>query len=162
MIVHKTPNQTGLPGRKVLLVVIHGDAGNTDAGTISWIESAKSGVSYHYLIGRDGSVHRFVDEANVAWHAGESKWEGCTVEKPGKKPTVNPTSIGVAFANNGTETYRQAQYETGAKLVAEICKRHGIDADMIVGHHQVSPGRKTDPWPHFNWKEFHRLRELAG
>lgn len=162
MIVHETPNKTLANGRKVFLVVIHGDAGKTDAGTVSWIRSAASQVSYHYLIGRDGAVYKFVDEASIAWHAGDSKWPGCTVEKPGRKPTVNPTSIGVAFANDGKEPYRPVQYQSGAELVADICRRHGIARDMVVGHFQVSPGRKTDPWPHFDWDEFERLLEAAG
>jgi N-acetyl-anhydromuramyl-L-alanine amidase AmpD len=74
--------------------------------------------------------------------------------------SVNPTSIGVAFANDGTEPYRPAQYKAGARLVADICKRHQIPTHMIRGHYEVSPGRKTDPWKHFDWGEFYRLLGL--
>src|SRR5690606_23050181 len=40
------------------MVVIHADAGKTEAGTISWILDPRSRVSYHYLVGRDGTVYR--------------------------------------------------------------------------------------------------------
>jgi N-acetylmuramoyl-L-alanine amidase len=133
------------------MVVIHGDAGRTDAGTISWIESPDSQVSYHYLVGRDGQVHQFVDEAEKAWHAGVSEWPECTVGN-----SVNPTSIGVAFANDGAgnEPYTSAQYAQGAKLVGGIIRRHRIPIDMIRGHFEVSPGRKEDPWSWFDWERF--------
>lgn len=159
MIRFKTPNQSSRGGERVRLIVIHGDAGNSDKGTVEWIMADESDVSYHYLIGRAGDVFWFVDEALAAWHAGESKWPGCTIERPGRKPTVNPSSIGVAFANNGKEPFRDEQYKAGAKLVASLCKQYGIGRDRVVGHNQVSPGRKTDPWPHFDWKRFHALMD---
>lgn len=162
MILLTTPNQSSRGGKPIRLVVIHADAGSSDAGTISWIESAKSAVSYHFLVGRDGAVYRFVDESKRAWHAGDSTWPECTTEIPGRKPSVNDYSIGVAFANNGVEAYRPEQYKAGAELVAGICARYKIGAEWIVGHNQVSPQRKKDPYPHFDWKEFHRLRELAA
>jgi N-acetylmuramoyl-L-alanine amidase len=146
-----SPNRSGRDGHPVRMVVIHGDAGRTDAGTISWIESPDSGISYHYLVGRGGQVHQFVEENEKAWHAGVSEWPDCTVGN-----SVNPTSIGVAFANDGTgdEPYTSAQYAQGAKLVGGIIRRHRIPIDAVRGHHEVSPGRKTDPWAHFDWQRF--------
>ena len=152
-----SPHRSSREGARVLLVVIHADAGKSDAGTVAWLKDPASKVSYHYLVGRDAEVYQFVSELDVAWHAGDSRWPGCTVEKPGRKPTVNPTSIGVAFANDGKEPYRTVQYIRAAKLVADICRRHKIPSDMVVGHADVSPGRKSDPYAHFDWPMFREL-----
>lgn len=148
---HPTVWQSGREGRAIKLVVIHGDAGKSDAGTVTWIEkeSLEAKVSYHYLVGRKGEVYQFVDEAQKSWHAGISEWPDCTVSK-----SVNAHSVGVSFANDGAEAYKPVQYTAGAKLVADICQRHKIPAAMIVTHAQVSPGRKSDPWKHFDWDYF--------
>lgn len=151
MIERLSPHHSSRGGHRPGMVVIHGDAGTSDEGTVGWIQDPVSRVSYHYLVGRDGSEYRLVPEAEKAWHAGPSSWEGYTV-----RGSVNPTSIGVAFANDGEEPFREIQYDVGGRLVAEICARHGIPVHLIRGHYEVSPGRKTDPWKHFNWGVFFR------
>lgn len=154
MIARPSLHQSPRGSAKIGMVVIHGDAGKTDEGTASWIESPDSRVSYHYLIGRTGDVYQFVPESEKAWHAGESQWGAMTVGN-----SVNPTSIGVAFANDGTgdEMYTEHQYREGARLVADICKRYEIPVHMIRGHYEVSPTRKQDPWDHFDWRRFFAL-----
>ena len=152
MIAKPSPNKSPRRGFKPSLVIIHGDAGSTDAGTLAWCADAKSKVSYHYLVGRDGVVYSMVSDAEKAWHAGESKFHNEEVDG-----SVNPISIGVCFANNGRgdEFYSSKQYEEGGRLVADICKRHSIPLHRVRGHFEVSPGRKTDPWPWFNWRTFY-------
>jgi N-acetylmuramoyl-L-alanine amidase len=151
IIQKPTPNFSSRDGHAPSLVVLHGDAGKSDAGTIAWIASPASKVSYHYLVGRDGMVYQFVKEAANAWHAGLSSFNGEAVGK-----SVNRISIGVAFANDGTgkEAYRAIQYERGAELVADICKRHKIPVERVTTHAEVSPLRKFDPWDHFNHVTF--------
>ena len=147
----KTKWQGSREGAKVKLIVIHGDAGKSDIGTVEWI-AGPGKVSYHYLVGRDGVIYQFVDEKEKAWHAGVSEWPECTVNK-----SVNSNSIGVSFANDGKEAYKPVQYTAGARLVAEIMARHGIAEKMVLGHADVSPGRKSDPWKHFDWSYFRSL-----
>lgn len=145
-----TAHQSDRGGFRPSMIVIHGDAGKTEAGTISWILDPRSQVSYHFFVGRDGTVYKLVEESDRAWHAGKSSWPHMV----DAKGSVNSASIGVCFANSGTETYRDAQYEAGAELVAGIMRRHGIGIDLIRGHDEVSPARKTDPWPQWNWGKF--------
>ena len=155
MIVQKpTPHKSSREGHKVSLVVIHGDAGKTDAGTISWLADPTSRVSYHYLVGRDGRIYQFVPESQKAWHAGISAFNAEKVVN-----SVNPFSIGICFANDGTgrEQYTTKQYTEGAKLLAAVCRRHSVPLHRVVGHYQVSPGRKTDPWLWFDWEHFFSL-----
>ena len=113
-----SPHYSSREGHPIKLIIIHGDAGKSDAGTVSWLTSPKSKVAYHWLVGRDGTVYQFVDEAEKAWHAGVSSWPDCTVNK-----SVNAHSVGVSFANDGKESYKPVQYTAGARLVAEIRAR---------------------------------------
>lgn len=147
-----TPHSSSRKGHRPTLVVIHGDAGKSDAGTIAWVAHPDSEVSYHYFVGRDGTIYQFVHEKENAWHAGLSKFHG---EEIGN--SVNRISIGVAFANNGTgkEKYTDAQYERGAELLADICRRNGIPLHRVRGHFEVSPGRKSDPWAWFDWERLY-------
>ena len=82
------PRGAGLPS----LIVLHGTVG-TDAGDLSWIRSPASKVSYHYLILRDGTVHRMVRPERRAWHAGASEWAG--------RENVNDFSIGIGLSSKG-------------------------------------------------------------
>jgi N-acetylmuramoyl-L-alanine amidase len=152
-----TPHHSDRGKHRISMVIIHGDAGKTDAGTLAWLKDPTSRVSYHYLVGRDGTVHQLVDEAQKAWHAGVSSFHGEEIEG-----SINPISIGVAFANNGKgdEPYTLEQYDAGAELVADVCRRRSIPLHRIRGHFEVSPGRKQDPWSWFAWPEFYRLLGL--
>ena len=149
IIQKPSPHWSSRRGGHPRMIIIHGDAGKSDAGTISWMQSKESGVSYHYLVGRGGEIYQFVGDNLKAWHAGRSEWDGVS--------GVNSFSIGVSFANDGTgaEPYRRAQYGHGGRLIAKLCTRYRIPCDMIRSHAEVSPGRKTDPWTHFDWAAFY-------
>ena len=99
-------------------------------------------VSSHWVIDRDGTVYRLVDESKRAWHAGVSFWDGIT--------DCNSASIGIELVNNGSEPYPKPQMEALAELCADIRKRHAIR--HIVGHSDIAPDRKRDPGPLFPWE----------
>jgi N-acetylmuramoyl-L-alanine amidase len=143
-----SPHHSPRHGHEVQCVVMHGDAGKTDGGTLAWMEHPDSRVSYHWFIGRDGPLYRIVPEHRAAWHAGLSDWEGLA---PGR--SLNPVSVGICCANDGTgsEPYTDAQYRTAGRLLAAVTKRHRIRYEMVLGHFHVSPGRKGDPWDWFHW-----------
>lgn len=139
----RSPNFGRRPqGARVDCLVLHADAGKTEAGTISWIRSPESKVSYHYLVHRDGRVTQFVPGEMRAWHAGVSEFQG--------RANVNDFSLGVAFSNdqNG-EPFRVAQLQAGLELVADLCTDWGIPLNRITTHAAISPGRKHDPGPLF-------------
>ena len=144
IIEQPSPNHGPRPfGVRPDLLVIHGTAGRSDMADLDWMGRAESQVSYHYLIGRDGAVYRLVPEDRRAWHAGASVWEG--------RANCNDYSIGIGLSNDGREPYPAAQIDAAGALVADLCERHGIPLRRVVGHCHVSPGRKTDPWLHFEW-----------
>lgn len=147
-IVQKpSPHHSSRRNATPYMVIVHADAGKSDAGTVSWIQAPESQVSYHWLVGRDGTVYQFVGEDRKAWHAGVSEWEG--------RKDLNPVSFGVAFANDGEESYRPVQYKAAGELVGNLIVRRRIRLDMVRGHFEVSPGRKHDPYSHFDWQTFY-------
>jgi len=153
-----SPNVSSRQGMPIRLIVVHGDAGRSDEGTVSWILNPKSRVSYHYLVGRQGTVTQLVRDEDKAWHAGKSTWPACS-----HLGSVNHMSLGVAFANDGTggEEYGEAQLKAGADLVARLCHKYELSPTYDVARHSdVSPGRKTDPWSWFPWDWF--IEDIDG
>lgn len=95
------------------------------------------GVSSHYLIGRDGTVFRLVEDADVAYHAGVGVM-------PDGRTGINRFSIGIEINNTKTVGPTEAQYDALAMLVRHLQSKYPITA--ILGHGDVAVGRKTDPW----------------
>lgn len=101
------------------------------------------GVSAHYLIDREGKIYRLVKDEHIAYHAGVSKM-------PDGRKDVNDFSIGIEMMNKETTQFTSAQYGAVNALVAQLKSQYSIK--NIVGHGDIAPGRKTDPW-NFDWKK---------
>lgn len=149
MIVPRpSPNKRARPPwARPEIIVIHGTVGS-DAGDLAWLTNPESGVSYHYVIVRAGQIYQLVEDNERAAHAGRSEWGG--------RPNTNDFSIGVGISNRGPrdgnpEPYSEEQYKATGALCAMLMARWSVPVENIVGHHTVSPGRKTDPWLHFEW-----------
>ena len=111
-------------------------------------------VSSHLLVARDGGLTQFVKFTARAWHAGQSSYEG--------RPACNDFSIGVELEGVDTQDYEAAQYDTLAAVVATLCDAYPrLSADRVVGHSDISPGRKTDPGPAFDWQRARRCIATA-
>ncbi len=106
-------------------------------------EYEQYGVGAHYLIDRSGTVYRLIDEANIAYHAGSSKM-------PDGRKNVNDFSIGIEIIATEDSGYTDKQYTAVNALIADIKTRRTIK--HVVGHGDIAPGRKTDPWK-FDWKK---------
>lgn len=148
IIQRPSPNHGARPaGTEIDAIVLHADAGRSEEGTLSWLAEPRSKVSYHYLIGRTGTVYQCVPDARRAWHAGKSTFQG--------RSNCNDYTLGVSFANNQKgEPFGVGQLEAGVALVAELCRKHGIPPERITMHSVVSPGRKVDPGPLFPFVRF--------
>jgi N-acetyl-anhydromuramoyl-L-alanine amidase len=113
-------------------------------------EIAGQRVSAHLCIRRDGGITQYVKFSERAWHAGQSSWEG--------RSACNDFSIGVELEGADTVRYDPLQYRALAQVVAALCEAYpALSPDRLVGHSDISPGRKTDPGPAFDWAHARRL-----
>ena len=101
-------------------------------------------VSAHVLIGRDGGVVQFVPFGRRAWHAGASSFRG--------RSRCNDFSIGIELEGEDEVAYEAAQYRALVAVLRALFVRYAwLDARRIAGHCDISPGRKSDPGPAFDW-----------
>jgi len=132
--------------RTIDTIVLHSsyDLNGSDPYSVSGVikEYTDYGVSAHYLIDRKGNIYRLVEDKNIAYHAGVSKM-------PDNRKNVNDFSIGIEMMNTETGQFTNAQYGAVNNLIASLKKKYPIKS--VVGHSDIAPDRKTDPW-NFDWK----------
>jgi N-acetyl-anhydromuramyl-L-alanine amidase AmpD len=136
LIIHSTFNAS-FPNTQ------HPDTFSVD-GVIKQFE--KYDVAAHYLIARDGNVYELVEPNNIAFHAGKSQLPDGTAD-------VNSCSIGIEIMCTYTVGPNEAQYASLRKLIDQLDAEYKFK--YILGHFDISPGRKTDPW-HFKDDGFFR------
>jgi N-acetyl-anhydromuramyl-L-alanine amidase AmpD len=135
-------------------IIIH-DTETSYDGTIALVTDPTY-VSWQYTLrSSDGHIAQHVEPENVAWHAGN--WY------------VNMHSIGLeheGFAADGAAWYTEAMYQTSAKLVRYLARKHDIPLDRahIIGHDQVPsilpaniPLMHWDPGPYWDWEHYFDL-----
>ena len=109
-------------------------------------------VSSHVLISRRGEATQFVAFDKRAWHAGESTYKG--------RHKCNDFSIGIELEGTDDSGYTDAQYHQLTGVTRALINRYeSISLQHIVGHAEISPGRKTDPGASFDWTRL--MREVA-
>lgn len=148
-------------GVAVSALVIHATVDDDVERVLRTFDTAAEQRSSHYLIARDGTMVRLVDERRKAWHAGVSSlWH---------QPDVNEWSIGVELVAVPPELYTDAQLTTLLAFTVECCGRTpALTLNRIVGHADIATprGRKTDP-AGFPWRDFlpavgYHLTRLGG
>lgn len=102
-------------------------------------------VSAHLLIRRGGEVIQYVPFQQRAWHAGISSWDG--------REKCNDFTIGIELEGCDDQTFESLQYQQLASIINALCDTYPkLNHQQIKGHQDISPGRKTDPGPCFDWK----------
>lgn len=171
-------------------LVIHYTASGPNSNVAKYFSDASHKVSAHLVVRRDGTISQCVPFNVVGWHAGESQWRasdgqlytglnkhsiGIEIENWGPLQqgssgwvswTGSPVdqSKGIAARHKfgtpdcGWEIFTEAQIETTIGAARAICNAYGID--QIVGHDDISPGRKSDPGPAWSMASF-RSRVLG-
>lgn len=164
-----SPNQDERPsGERVSLLVVHGISlppGSFGGEAIEKLFTntldpaahpyfASLGglrVSAHFLVRRDGELIQFVPCDRRAWHAGMSRWAG--------RDRCNDFSVGVELEGTDDIAYADVQYQRLAWLTGVLRGRYPVTD--IVGHGDISPGRKSDPGLSFDWGRFRALAARA-
>lgn len=179
-----TPNQSA--PIKPLYLIIHYTAGTSLDGAVSWFRNPAAQASAHLVIDRDGTIVQMVAFNKRAWHAGKSSWgelesmnqyaigielvnagklrqngAGEWVNWSGKR--IDPSEVIVAThpqesSSAGWQEYPEAQLEAAIAAGLALHVQYGFTD--ILGHEDVSPGRKVDPGPAFPMNSF-RSRVLG-
>lgn len=166
-------------------LVVHYTGTISDGASINALYSSKREVSAHFVIKKDGTIVQLMPLNKIAWHAGVSQMGnrkylnkyslGIEIVNPGY---LTPTSDGnfiTAYNNKVTSDkavlarhpherderywhkYDEAQIEAVNHLCLELRDLFQV-MRYIVGHDEISPGRKQDPGPLFPIK---KLRDLV-
>ncbi len=103
-------------------------------------------VSAHLLIKRCGGIVQYVPFNKRAWHAGQSEYKG--------RQKCNDYSIGIELEGTETYKYSEQQYKQLNSVVEMLLTDYpNLSAEKIVGHSDISPGRKADPGENFVWEK---------
>lgn len=106
-----------------------------------------SKVSYHVLIGLDGSRCTFVPDKHIAWHAGASRFLG--------RDRCNDFLLGVAFAGDtNIAPLTDTQIASALEWLDSRWTRYRWTPERMTDHRQASPGRKNDLHP-TEWSRLH-------
>jgi N-acetylmuramoyl-L-alanine amidase len=158
-----SPNFTKGRRRPISAIVIHYTGSVNIEGPISWFQTKKSGVSSHYLVGRDGRVVQMVHDGDTAWHAGRSAMAPHAT--PPGEPNVNNFSIGIELVGTGDSGFTDAQMASFYSLIELLVSQYHIPPDRVVGHSFIAPGRKLDPegfHAQFNWQKTRAVATAAA
>jgi N-acetylmuramoyl-L-alanine amidase len=136
-------------------------------------------ASAHVVIARDGKVTQLVSFDRVAWHAGVSRWEGLKglnqhslgieldnagrlTQQGGKwrawfGQTYPDDEVMIATHKHeatpsGWHLYPPEQIESALEVAAALIEKYELED--VLGHEDISPGRKFDPGPAFPMGSF--------
>lgn len=129
------------------LVIIHQTEENSCAQALQTLTNPLTTrkVSAHYLICKDGTVFKLVDERYRAWQAGISRW--------GNFQDVNSISLGIELDNTGKEPFSEKQIASLLMVLGSIENRYHIPRGNFIAHADVAPTRRKDPSVFFPWQQ---------
>src|SRR5688572_27482108 len=130
--------------RRPNYVIIHHTAQNSCEQTLQTFTLARTQVSSHYVICKDGTVYHMLNDLLRGHHAGVGKW--------GNTTDLNSSSIGIELDNNGFEHFTEPQMNSLVILLDRLKKAYSIPAANFIGHGDIAPTRKNDPNWRFEWK----------
>lgn len=135
------------------MVIIHSTASDSVMGTLSWFQNLANPKksSAHYVVAKDGTIYQCVEEEDIAFHAGNSKYTINGV----LRSNISYYSIGIEVVAAETSQYTTKQLEALVELTKDIMTRHKIKPEYVLRHSDISPKRKTDPYPkNMDWEWF--------
>ena len=133
--------------RKIRFLILHYTGMQSKRVSLERLLSVKHKVSCHYLIDRKGEIIQMVDNNNIAWHAGKSKWKNFK--------NLNFNSIGIELDNKGHrfgyQSFPKNQIKKLNNLILILKRKFKIKNNCILGHSDIAPLRKLDPGEKFPW-----------
>lgn len=151
-----SPNYDHKTKRKISFVVIHYTGVMSIRKTLKIFKNPSSKVSCHWLISKRGMIYQVVEEKNIAWHCGLSRWK--------KFKGLNKNSIGIELDNPGHgnlyKGYSGSQMSSLVLLLEGIIKKYKLNYKNVLAHSDIAPERKLDPGELFRW-DYLAKRNLA-
>ena len=168
----RSPNGGGKLNSQYL--IIHYTAGSSAESTIEWLTNPAAKASVHLVIGKNGEITQLMPFDTIAWHAGQSSWNGLggmnkysigiELDNAGKMirennkwvswfgTTYPDEEVLVAKHKNATEEagwyiFTPQQLEACIDVSSLLIQKYGIKD--VLGHDDISPFRKEDPGPAF-------------
>ena len=136
------------PKKRIKFIIIHYTGMKKESDAIERLQNPKSKVSSHYFIKNNGEILKLVPDLYEAWHAGVSTWK--------RFKSLNQNSIGIEITNpghqHGYKNFSSKQIFSLKKLLNFLIKKFRINKKCVLGHSDVSPGRKKDPGEKFPWE----------
>jgi len=168
-----TPNKSGT--LNPLYLVMHYTAGVSFDGAVNWLSQREAKASAHFVIGRDGELVQMVSLNRKAWHAGRSQWgelvylnsysvgielvNAGKLHKRGDGKWVNWANKVIPEKEVAILTHPHESQEAGWQIYPEVQLQKAIEVASalndkyefrdILGHEDISKGRKVDPGPAF-------------
>jgi N-acetylmuramoyl-L-alanine amidase len=155
-------------------IIIHYTAGASGESSVRSLCNPSSKASAHLVIDRSGKITQLVPFNVVAWHAGKSAYggrssfnnfsigieidnAGLLTLKGGKYKSwfgkeYPESEVVKAIHRNGTkEQYWHKYTDKQIEVVRNLCSflKDAYCISQILGHEEISVGRKVDPGPAF-------------
>jgi hypothetical protein len=117
----------GGPRQKTVAAIIHHTGGRGLEATLQTLQNR--GLSYHYLIDRDGRIVQSLPDNLVAWHAHPND----------KKPSLtNANTVGIATVAKDDSDLTPEQIASAVTLEDALAKKYGFPKTDVFGHGEVS------------------------
>ncbi len=156
-------------------IIVHYTATRSVELAVDTLAKSEKKASAHLVVGKNDEIVQIVDFDTIAWHAGRSEYKGrkgfnkysigIEIDNPGwLKRTGNRFTtwyekevdisdvVEARHRNPETDERFWHRYtEKQIEVVEEICETLASTYDIkhILGHEEISPGRKQDPGPAF-------------
>jgi N-acetylmuramoyl-L-alanine amidase len=128
-------------------------------------------VSYHTLIGLDGTILDTVDPSRRAYGAGFSTFQGrWAMTSRRVSGSINNFALHLSLESPldgeneapGHSGYTQAQYDALAVVLADWMQRYPIPVEAITTHRHVDVGRERADPRSFDWGQLRRRLAAMG
>lgn len=131
-------------GKQNKYLVLHyvGATGSAEANC-KYFQSTYRGASAHYFVNFDGAVWQCVEDKDIAWHCGATRYR--------HRECRNSNSIGIELCcryknSNGTWYFEEETIKAATQLVKELMAKYNIPASNVIRHYDVTGKRCPEPF----------------
>ena len=104
--------------------VIHHTGGGSMSGAIETLK--QRGLSYHYMIDKDGTVKQLIPGKGIGYHAGYGP---------------NQSTFGIALVAENDRKVTPEQIQAASNLNAKLASEYGYDSKNVFGHGEISKNK---------------------